>query len=118
MLAGPRRVMRAGRPLLSLSLTYGTVRLSASHAVLAPDAAIVSWVTRELELGKGAAALPAVAAAQPAHASGPTRARVQCTSRNIERAGMRPRVNSRVTPGGRQATSWQRALGPRSFVGS
>src|SRR5256885_9696137 len=91
MLAGPRRVMRAGVPLLSRSRTYGTVGFSASHAVFGPDATIVSWVMSELELGEGAAAPPAVAPAQPAHASGPTKASVRCTSWNGERAGsMRP----------------------------
>src|SRR5436853_1396517 len=103
MLAGPRRVRRAGLPLLSRSRTYGTVRLSASHAVFAPDAAIVSWVTSELELGIGATAPPDILPPQAADASGPTSESVRCTNRNVERAGMRPRLNSRVARRRRQA---------------
>src|SRR5207244_6561817 len=103
MLAGPRRVRRAGLPLLSRSRTYGTVRLRSSHAVFAPDAAIVSWVTSELELGIGATAPPDILPPQAADASGPTSESVRCTNRNVERAGMRPRLNSRVARRRRQA---------------
>src|SRR5437667_7544526 len=101
MRAGPRRVRRAGLPLLSRSRTYGTVRLSASHAVFAPDAAIVSWVTSELELGIGAVAPPDILPPQAADASGPTSESGRCTNRNGERAGVRPGLNRRVARRGR-----------------
>src|SRR6266536_426497 len=45
MLVRPRRWIRAAVPRVSRSWILGTVNRSASHAVLAPDAAIWSWVT-------------------------------------------------------------------------
>src|SRR2546429_9838658 len=96
MLAGPRRVRRAGLPLLSRSRTYGTVRLSASHAVFAPDAAIVSCVTSELELGIGATAPPDILTPHAADARGATSESERRTNRNDQPAGMRARLHSRV----------------------
>src|SRR5207249_10177624 len=85
MLAGPRRVMRAGLPRFSRRWTYGTVRLSASHAVFAPEAAIASCVMSEPGRGGAAATLPGPAPAQ-AYATGPTSERARYTTRRGRRA--------------------------------
>src|SRR6266566_7409737 len=60
--------MRAGWPRTSRSCTFGTVSLSASQAVLAPDLAIASAVITRPALGAFACATP-VCAPPPAVAT-------------------------------------------------
>jgi len=62
--------------------------LSASHAVFAPDAAIVSWVMSEPGVGGGAYAPPDVAPAQAADTNGVASDTVRRSSRSMERASI------------------------------
>src|SRR5213592_1665084 len=61
MLARPRRWMRAGCPWTSRSCTFGTVSLTASHAVFAWDLVMVSAVITRPSLGAFDCATPACA---------------------------------------------------------
>ncbi len=66
MLARPRPWIRAGFPRLSRNWTFGTVSRIASHAVLAPEAAIRSCVMTVPGWGGAVAARPGVPRAHPA----------------------------------------------------
>src|SRR2546426_11033259 len=87
MLAFPRRVIRAGLPRLSRSWTLGTVKRSASHALFAPEAAIVSAVITRPALGAFDCAIPALA---PPPAAATHRSRGRPHQKREGRSMLRP----------------------------
>src|SRR6266550_5991835 len=87
MLARPRRWIRDGLPRLSRSWTLGTVKRTASHAVFAPEAAILSAVITVPALGAFDCSIPARA---PPHPAAPTRPSPRSQKRRRGRSTLRP----------------------------
>src|SRR5882724_4688582 len=87
MLARPRRWIRVGLPRFSRSWTLGTVRRTASHAVFAPEAAILSAVMTVPPLGALDCSIPPRA---PPHPATPARPSPRSQKRLRGRSTLRP----------------------------
>src|SRR6266851_5067550 len=97
MLERPRRRIRAGLPRLSRSWTLGTVKRTASQAVLAPEAAMTSAVITVPRLGAAARSMSDRAPPQPVAPTNPSH--TTCTDQKTRRGRSTSRPPSQTSTG-------------------